>query len=618
MENKKRIYTQIKKLSVYTSVFGNLFASILKLNVAVALKNRFFRAQKLFLISLAIFFIFALMVYAGDVIVENGKIDVDGKLVVDAAGNVGIGTSSPGPEDRLYVNSGGNTRLVINAPDANQASLEFKKGGALKWQEYVTASSNDLRFFDGSRVVMTLEEGGNVGIGTTAPDSLLEVRGTGGRLIVRATDAGADEGSVELRRLGSFGWQLRPGIQGTGHYFNIYSMGSGTEMFVVRDDGNVGIGTTSPGTKLVVDEATDAFSQITIDSGFAATQYSAIDFADRGTNFWGIGKNPNNNFYIDETGVTPSRFFIEKGTGNVGIGTTSPSTLLEVRGQTPTLKIKGDSAIAQTGGVEIQAQGTAWQMRPHILGLAHYFNINQVGVGPRFVIDTNGNVGIGTTTPNGKLEISAANGVESLRIINNNDLEIHGVGDASNMNIYSDNHMTFRIDNNNNDVSLYTFLAGDGSEIMKLDESGTLTIGGGSGKLNVGTIDPAYTIDGKTYATYMSSMPGVKEEITGVMQLEFDELESNYRTVIDFDNLEEGSDLWLFSRIIDENIDNIAILLTPNAAAQTWYKKDNNERTITIYSDEASEVSYRFTAPRFDYEQWSNLHEDQELKGFVI
>lgn len=37
----------------------------------------------------------AFFVTAGDVIVESGKIDVDSKLFINDAGNVGIGTTNP-------------------------------------------------------------------------------------------------------------------------------------------------------------------------------------------------------------------------------------------------------------------------------------------------------------------------------------------------------------------------------------------------------------------------------------------------------------------------------------------------------------------------------------------
>ncbi len=95
--------------------------------------------------------------------------------------------------------------------------------------------------------------------------------------------------------------------------------------------GNVGIGTTSPGAPLEVRVPGDN-ATIRVNSGDAASgqHYSALDFIDSGNSGWGIGKNPSTNFYIDEGGVA-NRLTILKG-GNVGIGTTTPSAVLEVHG----------------------------------------------------------------------------------------------------------------------------------------------------------------------------------------------------------------------------------------------------------------------------------------------
>ena len=57
-----------------------------------------------------------------------------------------------------------------------------------------------------------------------------------------------------------------------------------------------------------------------------------------------------------------------------------------------------------------------------------------------------------------------------------------------------------------------TFFAGGTSELL-----GTVTVGNGTGKIDVGTVDPPYTINGEKYATYMSGMIGVKEEVTGTL-----------------------------------------------------------------------------------------------------
>ena len=113
-------------------------------------------------------------------------------------------------------------------------------------------------------------------------------------------------------------------------------------------------------------------------------------------------------------------------------------------------------------------------------------------------------------------------------------------------------------------------------------------------------------------------MTGVKEEITGIMKLEYNNEKSAYIAIIDFDNLKQGTDLWVFSRIIDSNIDLISILLTPNAPGKVWYTKNFMERSITFYSDQATEVSYRLSGPRFDYKKWPTLSPNQKKGALKV
>ena len=54
-------------------------------------------------IACFLFLILVSTVYSGDVTVENGKLNVNGNLYVDSAGNVGIGTTSPNPSYKLDV-----------------------------------------------------------------------------------------------------------------------------------------------------------------------------------------------------------------------------------------------------------------------------------------------------------------------------------------------------------------------------------------------------------------------------------------------------------------------------------------------------------------------------------
>ena len=129
--------------------------------------------------------------------------------------------------------------------------------------------------------------------------------------------------------------------------------------------------------------------------------------------------------------------------------------------------------------------------------------------------------------------------------------------------------------------------------------SGSLTVN----KLYVTTIDPIYEIDGKKYATYVADFAGgVRTETSGVIQLN-----SETEYVIDFDNLEKGTDLWLFWETSNKEMDDLAVVISAGFEGKVWYDKQGHK--LTIYGDEPGEVSYRLTLPRLDDEEWGNMVE---------
>lgn len=145
----------------------------------------------------------------------------------------------------------------------------------------------------------------------------------------------------------------------------------------------------------------------------------------------------------------------------------------------------------------------------------------------------------------------------------------------------------------------------------------TLTVGGGTGKITVGTIDPLYSIAGGKYATYLPGMIGQKEETTGTVFLQCDS--GSCSSVLDFANAAKGSDLWLFRQITDfgDNWQNLAVLLSPGSDDKVWYKKDSGNNRLIIFGQSSSEVSYRLTAPRFDWRKWKNIS-DEPHDGLIV
>ena len=98
-------------------------------------------------------------------------------------GNVGIGTATPSED--LHVFGSGVQRIIVESSD-DQAGIEFISDSADNFVIFSPDASADLAIFDGTSIVVTFQDGGNVGIGTTGPEARLQV--TGGGLCV-GTDA---------------------------------------------------------------------------------------------------------------------------------------------------------------------------------------------------------------------------------------------------------------------------------------------------------------------------------------------------------------------------------------------------------------------------------------------
>ena len=158
---------------------------------------------------------------------------------------------------------------------------------------------------------MTIDSVGRVGIGTTSPSRKLTVQGTSDAYI--KTDATSHTS-----------WTIGSDTYGFLVYDDDVGGIDGYRIVVSQTSGNVGVGTTNPSSKLVVDSgSTNLVAQ------FKSTDNSAvISIADNNTTVYVSAENDRGSFGF-YTGTNTSNLNTTSN-GNVGIGTNNLNAKLNV------------------------------------------------------------------------------------------------------------------------------------------------------------------------------------------------------------------------------------------------------------------------------------------------
>lgn len=254
----------------------------------------------------------------------------------------------------LRVNSNGinSTEIVLNKEDNVSYHNLFSNNGGFG---IYNSSSDKTNFF--------INYADNIGIGTTEPQQKLDVRGNAvvnGSLISTLTnlDIGGSlilDNPAKITAGIASRWQIFNMGGGYGNSLQFWAYdglgcngGMCANKFTIMDNGNVGIGTTSPSSKLdvtgVFHVVSPAFSQ------YSGGQGTYIGWNKSGgggeVNFVNsIGGGTISGFAFDDTsdGVNFNRLMTIHGNGNVGIGTTTPNAKLAVNGTIKAIEIKVDT-----------------------------------------------------------------------------------------------------------------------------------------------------------------------------------------------------------------------------------------------------------------------------------
>jgi len=415
-----------------------------------------------------------------------------GDITTTGVGTFGGNVTTNG--DIIIDNSSGDPFLKLKT-SAQEYVIRVDQSDSEKFQ---------IRDVTNSLTRITLDTSGNVGIGTTSPDYDLDVERTATTINddptigIRNAWSGegnntgfsnradllnsAGAGAVIVRTRARYDATANWGEIGTttAHDFNIRT--SGTNRITVQAAGNVGIGVVNPETSrlLVRGSTNDSTSQI----------FQAANFG--GASKYVIRADGDNKWYKSDNSLS----MVLTSTGNVGIGATSPAVRLDFG----------------------SATGKAFHL--YTSGADYYgFNMLQYDSGPfstnifsgnggeiklrtvtgsstavtRLTVKAAGNVGIGTTSPDYKLEVNG--GTDNvIALFESTDNKVY-IG-------FKDNGTTSipYVGADDNDLFFLT----SGSERIRIAANGAIGIGG----TNYGTSGQVLTSNGNAAPSWQAGGGG--------------------------------------------------------------------------------------------------------------
>lgn len=390
--------------------------------------------------------------------------------VFESSGNVGIGTTAP--QSALVI--GGTGQIAV--PDGSASVPAYTWDGAKNTGFYrattsvgltiagtdalifsrvgangriSSASANTIDLYsaaNGGHITLTPSSGGNVGIGSAAPQYKLTIVGDNNVdpiMLDKGTGTTGIKFTFDGTNYVSFIRTFESSTLAANHMDFGVSQGNNTtesEKMRIMGDGNVGIGTTTPQGSLVVlpgNVGIGSLAPVANLDVFTAGSGDIVHFTRSGFPPFMVGASGNDvKFGIDTVNAAALRLntngttkMIVQSDGNVGVGTTTPQggfvvnngrvgigtwapqASIEVGGANPVIRATG------SGSADLQLY-VGPNRKFYVTGQGSSTDINSSSTNPlnfgtnsatNMTILNGGNVGIGTTTPMGGLVVMNGN-----------------------------------------------------------------------------------------------------------------------------------------------------------------------------------------------------------------
>lgn len=342
------------------------------------------------------------------------------QMTLTTSGNLGIGTSTP------------SSRLTIQTP-ANRPGFTHTNG-TVDLATFATTSTggigtttnHPLTLFTnnvtGSPAV-TVATDGNVGIGTGSPTSRLTVQTPANSQGLTHTTGTIGVATYATTSTGGIGTT-------TNHPLTLFTNnGTVSPAVTIATNGNVGIGNSAPSSALTF--AAGAAPKISLnggtDSGIGLSSGGDVNFYSSNSFMFGSGSNSSFNkaVEISSSGLLGVNLGAISPSGRVDMGSTDGNNLV-LRNLNSLVSSNNNNMYFKNGNYwtgRISAMGTSTTEAnlSFFTGASTSFS----GLTEKMTIANNGNVGIGNSSPNAKLDVNGnvkiANGLDvtgSVKIAN--------------------------------------------------------------------------------------------------------------------------------------------------------------------------------------------------------